>query len=134
MVYVLFLFWYPIKENRTVFIIISFLLGFIIDIFSDTLAINAAATTTIAYLRPTIMRFVFGVNYEFQTFKVNQSTRVQQFTFLGLLIIIHHLTFFILEIFSLSNSLLILQKTITTSIASIILTILLTSLFCSKKE
>ena len=134
LVYILFIYWYPIKQNRSTFIIISFLLGLCIDVFSDTLAINAAASVTIAYLRPTIMRFVFGVNYEFQSFKLNNSTKAQQFTFLALLIILHHLAYFTLEIFSVSNSFLILQKTVTVSIATLILTLLLSTLFSSKKE
>lgn len=134
LIYILFLYWYPIKQNRATFIITSFLLGICVDIFSDTLAINAAATVTIAYLRPTIMRFVFGVNYEFQSFKLNNSTKAQQFTFLALLIIIHHLVYFTLEFFSFSNSLLILQKTVTVGIATLILSILFSTLFTSKKE
>ncbi len=134
MVYILFLFWYPIKENRSVFIFTGFLLGLSIDIFSDTMALNAAATVTIAYLRPTIMRFVFGVNYEFQSFKLSNTTRVQQITFLTLLIIVHHIIFFTLEIFSLSNFLLILQKVIFTGIATLILCLLFGSLFSVKKE
>ena len=95
MVYILFLYWYPIKENRTAFISISFLLGLIIDIFSDTMALHAASSVTIAYLRPAIMRFVFGVNFEFQSFKLSNTTRIQQITFLALLIITHHLLFYI---------------------------------------
>nr|WP_247656521.1 rod shape-determining protein MreD [Maribacter sp. MMG018] len=134
MVYVLFIYWYPIKENRTSFIIISFLLGFFIDIFSDTLALNAASTVSIAYLRPTIMRFVFGVNYEFQSFKLNSTTKAQQFTFLALLIVIHHVIYFTLEIFSIANILLIVQKTLTIGLASIILCLLFSSLFSTKKE
>ncbi len=134
LIYILFLYWYPIKQNRTTFILVSFLLGLCVDVFSDTLAINAAATITIAYLRPTIMRFVFGVNYEFQSFKLNNSTKAQQFTFLALLIMIHHLVYFSLEIFSFSNSLLILQKTVTVGIATLILSTLFSSLFSSKKE
>ncbi|MFT6795736.1 MAG: rod shape-determining protein MreD [Maribacter sp.] len=134
LIYVLFIYWYPIKENRTTFLIVSFLLGFFIDIFSDTLAINAAATVTIAYFRPVIMRFVFGVNYEFQSFKLNSSTKAQQFTFLALLIVIHHITYFTLEIFSFANSLLILQKTLMIGLASLILCLLFISLFSTKKE
>ncbi len=134
LVYVLFIYWYPIKENRTTFLVISFLLGLCVDIFSDTLAINAAATVTIAYFRPVLMRFVFGVNYEFQSFKLNSSTKAQQFTFLALLIIIHHFTYFILEIFSFSNSLLILQKTLVIGLSTLILCLLFISLFSTKKE
>ncbi|WP_419212686.1 rod shape-determining protein MreD [Maribacter sp. X9] len=134
LIYILFIYWYPIKQNRTIFIVVCFFLGLCVDIFSDTLAINAAATITIAYLRPTIMRFVFGVNYEFQSFKLNNSTKAQQFTFLALLIIIHHLIYFTLEIFSFSNSFLILQKTVTVGIATLILSTLFSSLFSTKKE
>lgn len=134
MVYILFLFWYPIKENRAAFIVISFLLGFCIDLFSDTLALHAAATVTVAYIRPTIMRFVFGVNYEFQSFKLSNSTRAQQITFLALLIITHHLIFFMLESFSLSNMLLILKKIVFTSLATLILCLLFGSLFSAKKD
>jgi len=134
MVYILFLYWYPIKENRAAFIGLSFLLGFLIDFFSDTMAINAASTITIAYLRPAIMRFVFGVNYEFQSFKVSNATLLQQFTFLALLIVIHHLVLFTLEIFSFANLLLILKKVISTSIASLVLCLLFGSLFSVRKE
>lgn len=134
LVYILFIYWYPIKENRTTFLITSFLLGFCVDIFSDTLAINAAATVTIAYFRPVLMRFVFGVNYEFQSFKLNSSTKAQQFTFLALLIVIHHITYFTLEIFSFTNSLLILQKTLTIGLATLILCLLFIPLFSSRKE
>lgn len=133
MVYILFLYWYPIKQNRAAFIGLSFLLGLCIDFFSDTMAINAAATVTIAYLRPAIMRFVFGVNFEFQNFKLGNTTRVQQFTFLALLILVHHLVFFTLEIFSFSNFLLILEKTITISLATIVLCLLFSSLFSVRK-
>lgn len=133
-IYVLFIYWYPIKENRTTFLLVSFLLGFCIDIFSDTLAIHAASAVTIAYFRPFIMRFVFGVNYEFQSFKLNNSTKAQQITFLALLIVIHHITYFTLEIFSFANSLLILQKTLTIGLATLVLCLLFISLFSTKKE
>lgn len=134
MIYVLFLFWYPLKEKRPTFITICFLLGLTIDIFSDTLAINAAATTTIAYLRPPLMRLVFGVNYEFQSFKLNNATRIQQFTFLALLVVLHHMVYFSLEIFSFANILLILKKTLVVGLASIVLCLLFIALFSTKKE
>ncbi len=134
MVYVLFLYWYPIKTNRTTFILTCFFLGLLVDVFSDTLAINAAATVTIAYLRPSIMRFVFGVNYEFQSFKLNSSTKAQQFTFLALLIVIHHIIYFTLEIFSIANLLLILKKSFIIGAASIIVCLLFSSLFSTRKE
>jgi rod shape-determining protein MreD len=134
MVYILFLYWYPIKENRAVFIGLSFLLGFFIDFLSDTMAIHAASTVTIAYLRPAIMRFVFGVNYEFQSFRLGNATKAQQITFLALLIIVHHMVFFALEIFSLANILLILKKVLAIGLSTLVLCLLFSSLFSVRKE
>lgn len=116
------------------FIGIGFVLGLVVDLFSDTLALHAAATVTIAYLRPAIMRFVFGVNYEFQSFRLSNTTLVQQFTFLALLILVHHIVFYSLEIFSLSNLLLILKKVVFNVFGSVLLCSLLSALFSPEKE
>ena len=134
MVYILFFYWYPVQDNRTVLIGIAFLLGFTVDLFSDTMALHAAASVTTAFFRYPIMRFVFGVNLEFQNFRISNSTRVQQFSFLALLIGIHHLTFFVLEIFALSNLLLILKRVVLTGISTFVFSVLLAALFSRRRE
>ncbi|WP_299170346.1 rod shape-determining protein MreD [uncultured Allomuricauda sp.] len=134
LVYVIFFYWYPLKSNRAVFMITSFFLGFIIDIFSDTLAIHSVAALTVAYVRPVIMRFCFGVNYEFQNFSFKNTTKVQRITFLALLIVVHQIVFFSLEVLSLSHILLILKKVLTTGIVTLILCTLFSSLFSPKSE
>lgn len=132
MVYLLFLYWYPVKNDRAALLGIAFLLGFVLDLFSDTMAMHTAGTLTAAFFRPQIMQFVFGVNLEFQNFKVSQSSRIQQFTFLGFILIIHHLVFFGLEIFSLTNFLLILRLVFISGLISFIFSALLASLFTSR--
>lgn len=134
MIYILFLYWYPVKQNRAVLLILSFLFGLSIDWFSDTLAMHTSAMLTIAYLRPAIMRFCFGVNFEFQSFKLNNATRIQQLTFFALLIGIHHTVFFTLEAFSFSNTLLILKKIVSTGLATFVLGLVLISLFSTQKK
>ncbi len=134
MVYVIFFYWYPIKGNRALFMVISFLLGFCIDVFSDTLALHSLASLTVAYARPVLMRFCFGVNYEFQNFSFKNTTKVQRITFLGLLIFIHQMVFFSLEILSISHFLLILKKVFTTGIVTLVLCTLFSSLFSPQSE
>ncbi|MFD2099701.1 rod shape-determining protein MreD [Flagellimonas iocasae] len=134
MVYVIFFYWYPIKANRALFMVISFFLGFMIDIFSDTLALHSIASLTVAYARPVVMRFCFGVNYEFQNFTFKNTTKVQRVTFLALLILIHQMVFFSLEILSFSHILLILKKVLTTGVVTLILCTLFSSLFSPKNE
>ena len=134
MIYILFLYWYPIKQRQSVFMLICFILGLTVDIFSDTLAFHTVACTTMAFLRPVIMRFVFGVNYEFQSFKLGNSTWTQQIAFLTFLILGHHTIFFTLEIFSLSHLLLLLKKIVFTGAGTLIVGILMITLFSAEKE
>lgn len=134
MVYIIFLYWYPIRKNRAVFMIVAFFLGFMIDIFSDSMAMHALATLSIAYLRPLIMRFCFGVNYEFQTFSFKNTTRLQRITFLAFLVIAHHLIFFGIEILSFSHILLLLKKLLMTSVLTLFVCLLFSSLFAPQSE
>ena len=134
MVYVLFFYWYPLRNNRPLFLLVGFLLGFVIDLFSDTMALHAIASVTLAYIRPVLMRFCFGANYEFQGFTFKSTTRVQRITFLLLLIFIQHVVFFTLEILSFSHILLILKKILFTGIATLILCVLLSSLFAREPD
>ncbi|NKI31699.1 rod shape-determining protein MreD [Croceivirga thetidis] len=134
MVYVLFVYWYPLRTNRSIFLIASFLLGFAIDVFSDTLAIHSTSLLTVAFLRPLIMRFSFGAAVDFQGFTFKNTTLVQRVTFLAVLIFIHHTIFYSLEILSFSHFLLILKKILFIGIASLILSLLLSSLFALNRE
>ncbi len=134
MVYVLFFYWYPLRNNRPLFLLISFFLGFTIDLFSDTMALHAIASITLAYARPVLMRFCFGANYEFQGFTFKSTTRLQRITFLLLLILLQHIIFFTLEILSFSHILLILKKIVFTSIATLLLCVLLSSLFARELD
>lgn len=133
-VYVVFFYWYPIKGNRALFMLIAFLLGLVIDIFSDTLALNALASVTVAYARPSIMRFCFGVNYDFQNFSFKNTTKLQRITFMALLVFIHHLIFFSFEILSIAHILLILKKVLAIGAVTLILCVLFSSLFSPKSE
>ena len=134
LVYIIFLYWYPIRKNRAIFMIVAFFLGFVIDVFSDSMAVHALATLTIAYLRPIIMRFCFGVNYEFQTFSFKNTTRFQRITFLAFLVVAHHLIFFGIEILSFSHILLLLKKLFMTSLLTLFVCLLFSSLFAPQSE
>ena len=110
-VYVFFIAYYPIKNNRTFFIICAFIYGLIIDIFSDTHAIHAAATLIISYLRPNLLKLFFGIAYEHQVVKFNSIELKQNLLYLLTIVFIHHLILFSLEIFDISKISLILKNT-----------------------
>lgn len=133
-VYILFIGLYPVKNNRIILILLSFLLGITIDMFLDTGGIHAGACVFIAYIRPVILKSSFGMIYEHQTIKFNSVEFGSKLTYFTLLTVLHHIVLFSLEIFSISKILLILQKTLFTSIFTILLSIVVTIIFSRKTK
>lgn len=133
LVYILFIILYPIKEKRAPFLFTAFLLGLCIDFFSDSGGINAAACVAIAYTRPLILRLAFGNNYEFQATVISKTPIAQQLTYVVLLILIHHLVLFSLDFFSFTHTLAIIKRTLATSLFTLVLCMIIISLFSTKK-
>ena len=101
--YVLFILLLPLNLTHYKVIFFSFLMGLTIDLFEDSGGINAAASVLIGFLRPSFLRFSFGISYEHQTVKFHQTPFAQRFTYISLLVVIHHLVLFSLEILILYN-------------------------------
>jgi len=133
-IYVLFIVFYPVKNNRMLFIFLSFLLGFCIDLFLDSGGVHAAACVTIAYIRPVVLKFSFGMIYEHQTVKFNNTEFGQRFSYFSILIFTHHLILFSLEIFKISRLLLVLKKTLFSGIFTLIVCLLITIIFSRKSR
>ena len=130
--YILFVALFPVKNNRLIVIILSFILGLCIDLFLDTGGIHAAACVFIAYIRPIILKFSFGMVYEHQTIKFSTVEFGSKLTYITVLTVIHHFVLFYLEIFSISKIILVLQKTLFSSIFTILLSIIITIIFSRK--
>ena len=132
--YVLFILLFPFNGNRSLFLFLSFLLGLSIDMFEDSGGINAAACLVAAYIRPYILRFSFGVSYDYQAIKFSSTSIGSRFTYVAILILVHHFVLFMLEIFSFAHFLLILKKTLYSGIFTLILVFLSLTLFTRKSR
>ncbi|WP_298342105.1 rod shape-determining protein MreD [uncultured Algibacter sp.] len=128
-VYILFIALFPVKNNRAILILLAFLLGITIDMFLDTGGIHAGASVFVAYVRPLVLKTSFGMIYEHQTIKFNTVDFGSKLTYFTLLTILHHIVLFSLEIFSISKILLIFQKTLFSSIFTILLSVVITIIF-----
>ncbi len=133
-IYIMFITLFPVKNNRLFIIFLSFFLGLSIDLFSDTGGIHAAACVFIAYIRPVLLKFSFGVIYEHQTIKFNTVEFGEKLTYLTLLTFIHHFVLFYLELFSASKIILALQKTIFSSVFTILLILIITVIFSKRPK
>ncbi|NNL17070.1 MAG: rod shape-determining protein MreD [Flavobacteriaceae bacterium] len=131
-IYILFIILYPVKNNRTLFIFLAFLLGLCVDIFSDSGGVHAAASVSVAFLRPGFLKSVFGALYEHQTIKFSNIDIVPKVSYIAFLTVVHHFILFSLEIFNFSKIILVAQKTLFSSIFTIIICILVTIIFTRK--
>lgn len=128
-IYILFIAFFPIQNNRILFLLFSFLLGLGIDLFSDSGGIHAAAALSIAYARPIILKFSFGSMYQNHTIKFGIVDLGTKIIYIALLTLLHHLVLFVLEVFSISKTILVLQKTLFSGIFTILMCVILSIIF-----
>jgi len=121
--YMLFIILYPVNGNKYGLLLASFFLGIIMDMFCNSGGVHAAACVVLAFFRPYIFKFSFGLSYEYQTVRLNDALTPERFSFILIAVVIHHFVLFLLEIFKLNFLLDILLKTLLSTIFTIILCI-----------
>ena len=132
--YVLFIILFPVNGNKSALLISSFFLGLLLDTFSNSGGIHTTASILLAYFRPSIFKFAFGVSYEYQTIKLNDTLTPERFSFLFVAILLHHLILFVLEAFQFSLILDILLRSITSTALTIIISIIIIYLIKPNKR
>ncbi|MFK8059633.1 MAG: rod shape-determining protein MreD [Polaribacter sp.] len=132
--YIVFVFLYPLKENRIPFLFYAFLLGLIIDFFADSGGIHAFSILCIAYLRLFFVRLYFRklvADYPF--FRLKSESFGKTFNYVVTLTIIHHLIYFSFANFSFNNFSNVLLNTLYSSIFTLLLYFLGTYIFTKSK-
>ncbi len=119
--YIFFIIMYPLTGNKGLLIFMSFLLGLSIDMFSNSGGIHAGASVFIAWIRPLVLKYSFGVSYEYNTVKINTASFSQQLVFIVSMVFFHHLVLFSLEIFNTSQILFILKSALFSGVFTTIL-------------
>lgn len=134
MVYIAWVFLYPVRKTRGLFLILSFLLGISIDFFSDSGGVNAFAITFIAYFRlPILMAVLRKSDLDYAQFNLKSLSINKIILFISILTVIHHFIIFSLEYFSFSEFLNIISSTILTSFFTVLISFLGITLFTKKK-
>lgn len=123
--YILFIMLFPVNGNKYSLLFSSFLLGLTMDMFLNSGGVHAASCLVLAYFRPYIFKFSFGLSYEYQTVKINDSLSPERFSFILISVIIHHFTLFILEIFTFEYFFTIITRTILSTLFTLILSIII---------
>ncbi|MDR4987881.1 MAG: hypothetical protein RG741_03460 [Bacteroidales bacterium] len=119
-VYVFFILLLPLTIAGWALLLLSFFLGFVIDIFLDSMAIHTAASVFMAFCRPLVVKITIGQPQA----EESKSPSYGDFGFFSLLlyslilIFLHHICLFFLEVFHFSEfSATLLRSVYSTAIS-----------------
>ena len=122
--YIIFILSIPTKNSKISTLLLSFLIGFIIDIFSFSYGLHAFSCVLIGYLK---IIWISKTNYtknaeeEFELRNLNMSHFIITMSYF---VLIHHFTLFSLEVFSFSEIIFILKSTFISGAFTLILLII----------
>ena len=125
--YFTFLLWLPFGTNRLTLTILGFVLGYSLDVFTNTPGLHAAAATLVGYVRPTILNLLLAQE---TSEEVNKEPSVGTMgwgpflTYVFLLTFIHHFYLVLLEWLQFGNFTYFIGKVIATSLMSVLLILL----------
>tara|TARA_A200000159_G_C7158165_1_gene270118 strand:+ start:230 stop:607 length:378 start_codon:yes stop_codon:yes gene_type:complete len=124
---------YRFDGDRTALIILGFLMGLLLDLLTQGSGGHTIASLTITYLRPYIIRFSFGVNYDVPMGMIRGSLVNQRVAYFLQMILIHHLLLFVVIYFSFDNILTIIKNTFLSAFFTFILVYISLGLFKERK-
>lgn len=120
--YLYFILKLPVGTSQTKVVFFSFLLGIVIDIFSNTAGMHASACTLIGVLREPIIHLLAGKDVEpgiypsYNTFGYAVFIR-----FTLLMVVIHHITLFLIEAFTLFDPVYLSLRIVATIVTTTLL-------------
>lgn len=133
-IYPLFILLLPFETPHWAMLFIGLGTGLMMDMFTNTPGMHAAATVLLAYCRPLILRLNEGIaEYEPGDEPAIASLGLRWFvmyTFMGVLL--HHTFFFLLEAYSFSFLWRTIARIIFSTIASVVLMVINEYLFRQK--
>ena len=133
-IYPIFIFLLPIKISNIRLLLLSFVMGLTVDIFSNTGGIHAAASVFIAYLRPSLLNNLMpGGKLEDQAQPDMEKLGLVSFLiYVGSLLLIHHYLVNLLDVYSFRDFWYTFTKSLLSSIFAIIIVLMYVQVFKRK--
>lgn len=128
MIYILFIISLPVKFPVWISLLLAFIMGFIIDIFSNTLGIHTATVVLLAFIRFFIIKLFVSIEDianptpSFNSFGINNYIK-----YVTCCVVFHHSVLFFLESFSFTSFPFIVLKIIISSFITLLIILILQS-------
>jgi rod shape-determining protein MreD len=101
-IYLIFIMLLPFNTPKWQLLVLGFVLGLTVDLFTGTPGLHAGATTLMAFCRPSIIKLVTG-NQKFENItepNLGQLGGIWFLRYVLCMVLIHHFALFLLESFS----------------------------------
>jgi len=122
--YFLFILWLPFNISKTQLLLLGFLFGFVLDIFTKSPGLHASACTLIAYIRPFIIHLLMPKE-TYETNYIEPSITSMGFLpymiYVFILTIMHHFYLILLEWISFGDFVFFIGKLIASTGISMLL-------------
>jgi len=134
-IYPLFILLLPFKTPKAVLLLLGFLMGLGVDMFTNTPGLHASATVLLAYLRPAIINLnIPPGGYEIiDKPHIGSMGSTWFLVYAGMAIFVHHAAYFFLEIYSLTYFFSTLLKVICSGLLSLLLMVIVEYLFYARR-
>lgn len=124
-IYILFIILLPVNTPQYLMLFTGFLLGLAVDVFSNSPGMHASATVFIAFIRPSVIRAISNREEDRHNYPGLKQNSFSWFLFYtAIMVFLHHLVFFYLEIFTFTHFLSTLLKVVVSSLFSIFVIVL----------
>ena len=126
----------PVAMNRTLVVIIAFICGLILDLFSNGHGLHTASLTLLGYLRFFILKYFQPKSGwdKLDVPNISQQGITWFFYYSLIMFSIHHLLYFFLEVFSFANFFSTIFKTLISLFGSLLVVWMISLYFMRNKR
>lgn len=120
-VYILFIMMLPVRISNSLLLVIAFLTGLIVDMFSNSMGMHAASCVFMAFTRPALLRIMAPRD----GYEAESSPSIRQLGFTWFLVyaaamtFTHHLMLFYIEVFRFSEFFSTLFRVLLSTLATV---------------
>tara|TARA_Y100000022_G_scaffold126522_1_gene109517 strand:- start:1055 stop:1555 length:501 start_codon:yes stop_codon:yes gene_type:complete len=131
-IYLIIFIHYRISYDRTILLLLGFLIGFIVDLSMQTYGCHTFSTITICYLRSRIEKSSFGVNANSPLAMIKGTPLFSRISFFLSIIAIHSIIYYTFIFFNISLLSTIFLYAFINSIATFIIVWIISRLISNR--
>lgn len=122
-IYTYFLLILPVGISNSLLLVIAFILGYSIDVFSSSGGMHAAASVFMAFCRPAILKLIAPRDGYDTELNLNAKTMsIKWFlTYAAILVTLHHVVLFYIEVFRFSEFFVTLAKALLNALITMLI-------------